>query len=89
MLIDKKTLRKVFLLIAGGIAFGWLLLDTARASALFDYIWGLIAPFVAGAGIAFVFNVPLRSIESHLESMRKPGLRRALALVLLLVVVAV
>ena len=84
MLIDKKTLRKVFLLIAGGIAFGWLLLDTARASALLDYIWGLIAPFVAGAGIAFVFNVPLRSIESHLEGMRKPGLRRALALVLTL-----
>ena len=82
MLIDKKTLRKVFTLIAGGIAFGWLLLDTARASALFDYIWGLIAPFVAGAGIAFIFNVPMRSIESHLEGMRKPGLRRALALVL-------
>ena len=84
MLIDKKTLRKVFTLIAGGIAFGWLLLDTARASALFDYIWGLIAPFVAGAGIAFIFNVPMRSIESHLEGMRKPGLRRALALILTL-----
>ena len=84
MLIDKKTLRKVFTLIAGGIAFGWLVLDTARASALFDYIWGLIAPFVAGAGIAFIFNVPMRSIESHLEGMRKPGLRRALALILTL-----
>ncbi len=84
MLIDKKTLRKVFVLIAGGIAFGWLLLDTARATALFRYIWGLISPFVVGTGIAFIFNVPMRSIERNLEGMRKPGLRRALALLLTL-----
>ena len=84
MLIDKKTLRKVFVLIAGGIAFGWLLLDTARATALFRYIWGLISPFVVGTGIAFIFNVPMRSIERNLEGMRKPGMRRALALLLTL-----
>ena len=82
MLIDKKTLRKVFALIAGGIAFGWLLLDTARATALFQYLWDLIAPFAVGAGIAFIFNVPMRAIENQLEGMRKPGLRRTLALLL-------
>ena len=82
MLIDKKTLRKIFVLIAGCIAFGWLLLDTARATAVFNYIWGLSAPFVIGAGIAFVFNVPMRSIESGLESVRRDGLRRTLALVM-------
>ena len=84
MLIDKKTLRKVFVLIAGGIAFGCLLLDTARATALFRYIWGLISPFVVGTGIAFIFNVPMRSIERNLEGMRKSGMRRALALLLTL-----
>ena len=36
MMIDKKTLRKIFVLIAGCIAFGWLLLDTARATAVFS-----------------------------------------------------
>ena len=82
MKIDKKTLRKIFVLIAGCIAFGWLLLDTARATAVFNYIWGLSAPFVIGAGIAFVFNVPMRSIESGLESVRRDGLRRTLALVM-------
>ena len=82
MMIDKKTLRKVFVLIAGCIAFGWLLLDTARATAVFDYIWGLVSPFVLGAGIAFIFNVPMRSIENQLEGMRRPGLRRTIAILL-------
>ena len=82
MMIDKKTLRKIFVLIAGCIAFGWLLLDTARATAVFNYIWGLIAPFVVGAGIAFIFNVPMRAIENQLEGMQRPGLRRTIAIVL-------
>ena len=82
MLIDKKTMRKVFILIAACIAFGWLLLDTSRATAVFRYIWGLISPFVLGAGIAFIFNVPMRAIENQLEGMRKPGLRRMIAILL-------
>ena len=55
MHIDKKAMRKVFVLIAGSLVFAWLLLDTARATLLFAKIWDLIAPFVLGAGIAFVF----------------------------------
>ena len=84
MMIDKKTLRKIFVLIAGCIAFGWLLLDTARATAVFSYIWGLSAPFVTGAGIAFIFNVPMRSIEGGMEAIRKESIRRPLALILTL-----
>ena len=82
MMIDKKTLRKMFVLIAGCIAFGWLLLDTARATAVFRYIWRLVAPFVVGAGIAFVFNVPMRAIENQLEGMRRPALRRTFSILL-------
>lgn len=81
-MIDKKTLRKIFVLIAGCIAFGWLLLDTARATAVFTYLWGLSAPFVAGAGIAFIFNVPMRSIENNLEGIRKDGIRRIMSILL-------
>jgi len=82
--IDKKLMHRIFLLIAGCIVFAWLVLDTARASILFETVWGLIAPFVAGAGIAFIFNVPMRAIEAQLEGMKKPGLRRGLAIVLTL-----
>ena len=84
MHIDKKLMHRIFGLIAGCIVFAWLILDTARATLLFDRIWELIAPFVAGAGIAFVFNVPLRAIEGQLEGMKKEGLRRTFAILLTL-----
>lgn len=84
MHIDKKLMHRIFGLIAGAIVFAWLVLDTARATILFQRLWNLIAPFVVGAGIAFIFNVPMRSIESQLEGMKKQGLRRGLALILTL-----
>ena len=60
----------------------WLLLYTEQVTGLIGYIWKLISPFVVGAGIAFVFNVPMRAIERQLEGIRKPGLRRILAILL-------
>lgn len=81
MHIDKKTLHKLFIFVAGCIVFAWLLLDTARATALFSAIWKLFAPFVIGAGIAFIFNVPMRAIENQLEGVRKSGLRRGMAII--------
>ena len=82
MHIDKKVMHKVFLLIAGSIVFAWLVLDTARATQLFRSIWDLISPFVAGAAIAFVFNVPMRAIEGQLDGIHRIGLRRTLAILL-------
>ena len=82
MHIDKKLMHRIFLLIAGAIVFAWLVLDTARATALFSRIWDLFSPFAAGAAIAFIFNVPMRSIENQLGDIRKTGLRRGLAIVL-------
>ena len=84
MHIDKKLMHSIFGLIAGAIVFAWLVLDTARASILFRTVRGLIAPFAAGAGIAFVFNVPMRAIEHQLDGIKKQGLRRGLSLVLTL-----
>lgn len=82
MHIDKKLMHRIFLLIAGAIVFAWLVLDTARATLLFSRLWELIAPFVTGAGIAFIFNVPMRAIENQLDGVHKTGLRRGMALVL-------
>lgn len=82
MQIDKKLMHRIFGLIAGAILFAWLVLDTARATELFRTVWGLISPFVAGAGIAFIFNVPMRAIENQLDGMKRAGLRRGLSIVL-------
>ena len=82
MHIDKKLMHRIFGLIAGAIVFAWLVLDTARATVLFHRVWELIAPFVAGAAIAFIFNVPMRAIENQLEGVRKLNVRRGLSIVL-------
>ena len=82
MHIDKKLMHRIFLLIAGAIVFAWLVLDTARATVLFRSIWELFSPFVIGAGIAFIFNVPMRSIEHQLEGVRKQSVRRTISMLL-------
>lgn len=82
--MDKKLFRKIFSLIALCIVFGWILLDTIRALTVFASIWGLISPFVVGAAIAFVFNVPMRWVEGILPKRVKPKLRRGLAIILTL-----
>ncbi len=80
MHIDKSVMRRIFALIAGAIVFAWLVLDTTRATALFSWVWELFAPFVVGAGIAFVFNVPMRAIENQMEGIHKQSLRRSLSI---------
>lgn len=82
MHFDKRAMRSLFLLIAGCIVFGWLVLDTARAKTVFDTIWNLISPFIAGAGIAFIFNVPMRIIERQLDGIHRLGIRRAFAIIM-------
>ena len=82
MHIDKKIMHRLFALAAGCILFAWLVLDTARATALFTKIWDMIAPFVTGAAIAFIFNVPMRAIENQLEGIRKESIRRTFSILL-------
>jgi len=82
--IDKKLIRSIFLAAGGCIVLAWILLKPEQVGALSTYIWGLISPFVVGAAIAFVFNVPMRSIERFLEGIKRPGLRRTLAILLTL-----
>ena len=82
MRIDKSVIKKLFVLIACCILFAWLVLDTARATIVFRSVWNLFSPFVIGAGIAFVFNVPMRAIERQLADIRKTGFRRMLSIVL-------
>ena len=84
MQIDKKLMHRLFALVAGSIVFAWLVLDTARATALFKSIWTIVAPFVAGAGVAFIFNVPMRAIENQLYDIRSEKLRRTISMLLTL-----
>ena len=82
MQIDKKTIRKFFWVAVGAIFVYWLLHETERFGALLTTVKEIFAPFVIGAALAFVLNVPMRAIERRLNFIRNEGLRRALGIVL-------
>ncbi len=82
MHLDKKTIKYIFLCVIGCIALYWLLNEFERVKSVWDFVSGIFAPFVVGAALAFVFNVPMRAIERGLQGIRKPQLRRAISLVL-------
>ena len=88
MELNGKNLRRIFLGVAGCILLYWLLHETSRLIMILKTIVGMLSPFIVGASLAFVLNVPMRGIENLLKKLKKPGLRRALALILTLIAVS-
>ena len=82
MQIEKKTLKSIFLGVAGCILLYWILHETERVKSVFSFIKGILSPFVLGASLAFILNVPMRSIEGLLKNVKKDGFRRILSVVL-------
>ena len=86
MSIDKKTLKNIFLGIAGLIVLSWLLHETERVKTVIAFFESMLSPFVAGALLAFVLNVPMRAIENRLK-IKHAVARRAVSLTLTLVLI--
>ena len=84
MNIDKKTIRNLFLIAAGCILIYFILNETQKLGAAWNGLMGILSPFILGAAIAFILNVPMRSIEGRLSGVKSLGLRRASAIVLTL-----
>ncbi len=78
---------RLILLVLGCIAFYWVLHESGRVKSVWDFISGIFAPFAVGAALAFVLNVPMRSFERLLLPVKRPSLRRILAITLTLVAV--
>ena len=82
MHIEKKTLRNIFVGVAICIVLYWILHETERVKAVYAVLKSVFSPFVLGSCIAFILNVPMRSIEGWLKGVKKQNLRRVLALLL-------
>ena len=82
MQIDIKTIRKVFWVAVGSIVIYWLLHETDRFKALLSATTDIFAPFVIGAALAFILNVPMRAIERRLQFIKGDGLRRTAGIAL-------
>lgn len=87
MELNKKTLRHVFLGVVGCIVLYWVLHETERVTSFLKTGYHILSPFVVGAALAFILNVPMRSIERRLTKVTNRGLRRAIALVLTFIVI--
>lgn len=87
MEINKKNLRSIFLGVAGCIVLYWLLHETDRVKGILTTAVGIVSPFLVGAAIAFILNVPMRAIENGLKKVANAGWRRALALILTIIFV--
>lgn len=86
MEFNKKTLRNIFIGVAACIVLYWLLHETERVRSVFNGIKVVIEPFVVGATIAFIINVPMRSIERFLVKIKSQRLRRVVALLLTVII---
>lgn len=82
MKLDKKTMLRLFLLAGGCIVLYWILSEMDKFTAILSGVTKIFSPFVSGAIIAFILNVPMRAYERVLNGIKKTGFRRALAICL-------
>lgn len=83
----KKVLTCIFLLIAGGIVLYWLLHETESVRSVWTTVSNILSPFLLGAAMAFILNVPMRAIEGKLTFVSSASGRRLLAVVLSVIAV--
>lgn len=81
---DKKTLRRILFCAIGVILVYWLLHDAERVQGVLDWVMALLSPFIIGAVLAFILNVPMRAFEGLFKGIKNQGLRRVIALLLTL-----
>ena len=89
MELNRQTIKKMFLLICGAIAFFLALQNLKVVFGGIHTLVGMLSPFLLGGAIAFVLNVPMRAIERKLfaKSRKQNKMKRPISLVLALLMV--
>lgn len=89
MEFNKKSLKSIFVILTGCILVYWVLLETEKVKAIYDVFMGVVSPFLIGAGIAFIANVPMRAIEKRLGGIKNEKFRRTTALMLTMLAIII
>ena len=87
MHIEKKTLRNIFIGVISCIVLYWILHETERVKSVYAVVKGVVSPFVLGACLAFIVNVPMRAIEGLFKGVNNAKMRRLIAVILTFVAV--
>ncbi|MGD9560564.1 MAG: AI-2E family transporter, partial [Oscillospiraceae bacterium] len=85
--LNKATLRKIALLVGGGVVLAWLLNNFDFLGTLLSGIWALLFPFILGFVVAFLLNLPMRAIERVIFRGRGGRARRPVSFILTVLVV--
>ena len=59
---NKQTVKYLLLVVCGGAAFFVALQHLDVVARALGWLVGILAPFLLGAAIAFILNVPMRAI---------------------------
>lgn len=87
--VNKKTIFRFFLGAAACIVLYWLLNEHESVKLAWSTLLNILSPFILGGCVAFIANVPMRFFEGKLTKIQSFGLRRAVALVLTFIAVAI
>ena len=71
MELDKKTTRKIIGIITFAIVLFFVLQNIETAKSLVGSALNIISPFLFGAALAFILNLPMKMFERHLFKPKK------------------
>ena len=81
---DKKISRGLLITSLVLIVAYLLLRETERVKVIWNFFKGIFSPFVIGAILAFILNVPMRFFEGKLGKLKNEKTRRIAAICLML-----
>lgn len=81
--MDKRTVKTIAGIAGGSILLYWTLQNLTFVTHLLGSFFSLLSPLLLGAVIAFILNVPMRSIEKRLPKKLK-NFRRPISMLLTL-----
>lgn len=85
LILDRNDMRKILRVLLIAILFYWSLHNISGILTFLGHVVELLIPFIIGIGVVVVVNIPMKFLEQKVVRIKKPGLRRALSLVLSLI----
>ena len=71
MELNKKNMKKLMILISFGIILFWVLNNLTVIFTFISHFLHLLYPFILGAIIAFILNIPMTKIEKFIKKHQK------------------
>lgn len=87
---DKKKIQMGIIILIIPVILTYLLFNGKSIGNALGTFMAIISPFIIGAALAFVLNMPMNFIENKIfkKWTSKPGLKRAISLIISLIIIS-